>query len=167
MFGLNITELLVGALSFMGALTGAYFYGHSNGVDSERVVWQAKEIKDAQKADKALGAANKLAADATAKYAVIQQQMEVLQNANQTLVDNARRKLSVKRLRDPYSLASSCGQLPRTPTASGNPVINPAPGELSAELDQFLKQQAYEADTVAVYANTCHSWVMGLQGVKP
>lgn len=46
--GLNPWLLLSGALALAGLTGGAYLKGHSNGVDSERVVWQDKQVKATQ-----------------------------------------------------------------------------------------------------------------------
>ncbi|MFA5170440.1 MAG: hypothetical protein WC426_02660 [Sulfuriferula sp.] len=146
---------------------GAALYIHHDGYKSAKNEDAAVQLKVTQQADAALLAANTRAANLTAQYAQIQQKMETQANEDQKIIDTARQQLTaIKRLRDPYtSLADNC-KLSVSPTASSATPDDPAPGELSEQLTSFLEQQAYDADQVAVYAKTCHDWVVGLSVVK-
>ena len=166
MFGLNITELLVGALVFIGAITGAYFYGHSNGVDSERVVWQAKEIKATQEADKAL-------ADAQAKVNALQAQyannLAVISGNYQQELKNvsatkdrtiAALRAGAIRLRDPgthYTLDPN--PLPGTSTSPGR-CDGSSKGRLSDEIGEFLVSEASRADSIVDQLAACQAVII-------
>jgi hypothetical protein len=93
--------------------------------------------------------------------------METQANEDQKIIDTAHSQLiAIKRLRDPYaSLADNC-KLSVNPTTTSITTNNTAPGELSEQLTNFLEQQAYDADQVAVYAKTCHDWVAGLADIR-
>jgi hypothetical protein len=62
------------------------------------------------------------------------------------------------RLRDPGRRPSR-GCAEPTGASAGQPESQADSAELSAELTRFLVDQAYRADQVAVYAETCHRFV--------
>ena len=107
--------------------------------------------------------ANAKAAATNLRFDKYRQDAEVKNHENRIAIDTTRTQLAaVKRLRDPYRKPADCGGLPKTATAPSDPIDQTASGGLSEEFDGFLKQQAYEADQVAVYANTCHEWASQL-----
>lgn len=166
MFGLNITELLIGALVFVGALTGAYFYGHSNGVDSERVVWQAKEIKATQEADKALADAqdkvNSLQSQYANNLAVIsgnyQQELKNVSATKDRTI--AALRAGAIRLRDPgthYTLSPNA--LPGS-TAPTSGCDGQATSRLSDTTSEFLVREASHADAIVEQLNACQAVII-------
>ena len=151
---LNPYVLLVGVISLIGAISGAYFYGHSNGVDSERVVWQGKENKaliDVQAKLSTATAANTLAEH---KHAI---ELQHVSNVYQKeLIDVSAKKDAVIvalrtgaiRLRDPgtkYTLSPN--PLPGTSTGTSRCDGGPG-GELSNELAEYLASEASRADAI-------------------
>ena len=166
MFGLNITELLVGALVFIGALTGAYFYGHSNGVDSERVAWQAKEIKATQEADKALADAqdkvNSLQAQYANNLAVIsgnyQQELKNVSATKDRTI--AALRAGAIRLRDPgihYTLSPNPLSSSTAPASGCN---GQATSQLSDSASEFLVSEASRADQIAIQLQACQAVII-------
>lgn len=156
-------RLLIELIAALALVSGTAIYAHHDGYQSAKNEDAAVQLKVTQAADAALLAANTKAATLTAQYAQIQQKMETQSHADQKIIDATRAQLAtIKRLRDPYaSLADNCKLSTNSATASAT-ADDPASGELSAELTDFLEQQAYAADQVAVYAKTCHDWVAGL-----
>ncbi len=77
-----------------------------------------------------------------------------------------RTALDVVRLRDP-------GQRQRCPDSvskganTREPETAPDPGQLSAESTGFLRDQAWQADTVANYANECYRFMINNCGIAP
>lgn len=160
-------RLLIELGVVLALISGIAIYSHHAGYQSAKNEDAAIQLKATQAADAALLAANTRAAAITAQYAQLQQRTETQSHEDQKIIDTTRNQLAaIKRLRDPYaSLADNCKLSTGTATASA-PADDPAPGELSVELTDFLEQQAYAADQVAVYAKTCHDWVMGLIGIN-
>lgn len=156
-------ELLLG----MALVFGGTYYAYNSGYDAASNKAKAEQLEVARAANTALLAANAKAAAITAQYATLQQQIEVKAHEDQKIIDTTRRQLaSIVRLRDPgYRPASDC-KLPATTQAASAAADNPAPGDLSVEFSNFLKQQAYDADQVSIYAKTCHDWVVGLSEDK-
>jgi zona occludens toxin (predicted ATPase) len=157
-------RLMIEICAALALIFGAALYIHHDGYKSAKNEDAAIQLKATQAANAALLAANTRAANLTAQYAQIQQKMETQANEDQKIIDTAHSQLiAIKRLRDPYaSLADNC-KLSTHPTTASTTTDDPAPGELSEQLTNFLEQQAYEADKLAVYAKTCHDWVVGLQ----
>ena len=166
MFGLNITELLVGVLVFIGALTGAYFYGHSNGVDSERVVWQAKEIKATQEADKALADAqdkvNSLQAQYANNLAVIsgnyQQELKNVSATKDRTI--AALRAGAIRLRDPGTNYTLSPNPLSGSTATASRCDGKATGRLSDELKIFLVDEASRANSIVNQLTECQAIIV-------
>lgn len=77
-----------------------------------------------------------------------------------------RTALDVVRLRDP-------GQRQRCPDPvskganTREPETAPDPGQLSAESSKFLRDQAWQADTVANFANECYRFMINNCGISP
>ena len=159
----KILIIIIAVAALFGTVgTVAYNKGYSRASDAAA----ARELKIETASNKALQIANDIAVKTNEKFAEIQQNAEVKNHENQIIIDTTRTQLAaVKRLRDPYRKPADCGVLPKAATAASGTVDAAAPGELSEELSGFLKQQAYEADQVAVYAQTCHEWAMNL--VRP
>jgi hypothetical protein len=157
-------RLMIEICAALALIFGAALYIHHDGYKSAKNEDAAIQLKATQVANAVLFVVNTRVANLTAQYAQIQQKMETQANEDQKIIDAAYSQLiAIKRLRDPYaSLSDNCKLSTHPPTASTT-TDDPAPGELSEQLTNFLEQQAYEADQVAVYAKTCHDWVVGLQ----
>lgn len=107
--------------------------------------------------------ANAKAAATNVRFDKYRQDAEVKNYESQIAIDTTRTQLAaVKRLRDPYRKPADCGGLPKTAATAGDTVDQTPRGELSEEFDGFLKRQAYAADQVAIYAQTCHEWAVKL-----
>jgi hypothetical protein len=73
-------------------------------------------------------------------------------------------RLVTVRLRDPRSRQGCSNAMPAA-SDSGHPETEAADGaELSDELDQFIKSEAYRADQVAAYAETCYRFIQEQEG---
>lgn len=156
-------RLIIELMAGMALVFGGAYYAYNAGYDAASNKAKAEQLEVARAANTALLAANAKAAAITAQYATLQQQIEVKAHEDQKIIDTTRRQLaSIVRLRDHgYRPASDC-KLPGDTTTSGAAADETTPGDLSIELSDYLKQQAYDADQVAVYAQICHDWVMEL-----
>lgn len=163
--------ILLGAAGAALALSAGSFYaGHhwaTTQAEAERAKMVAAQLEVERVANKALTEANDRASKSDERFAKIQQDMEKKQHENQAIIDAAHKQLStIKRLRDPGSRSSDCGDLPKNTTAPGDPVDATPPGYLSDEFTEFLREQAYAADQVSVYAKTCHDWVVSIDAAE-
>jgi uncharacterized protein YlxW (UPF0749 family) len=70
-------------------------------------------------------------------------------------------RLATVRLRDPGSRQSCNNAVPATANSSQPETEAVDNAELSDELDQFIKSEAYRADQVAAYAETCYQFIKG------
>lgn len=162
--GIPTVYLLIGGAVLLGSWS---FYMDHRGYKRGYVIAENKaaavQLKAERASNMALAAANARAAKSDERFSAIQQDMEKKQHENQAIIDTTRKQLaSVKRLRDPGYRAASCGQLPKDAAAAGDITDATPSGYISDEFTEFLKQQAYAADQVAVYAKTCHDWVVSI-----
>jgi hypothetical protein len=73
-------------------------------------------------------------------------------------------RLTTVRLRDPGS-RQSCNNASAKNTDSGQPETETADyAELSTEFAEFVRSEAYRADQVAAYADTCYQFIKGQEG---
>lgn len=160
---MNPYFLLGSVIAFLLSGVGGYFYGHSQGVDSERVIWQGKEIKATQEViserDKAL--ADKETAEhahQAAMLAASRTYQEGLRNErakkDRAIADN---RAGTLRLRDPgakYALGPNPvpgdGPAARRCDAAGG-------ADLSSEAAEFLIGEASRADEVARQLTACQN----------
>lgn len=161
---LNPWVILAAVVALGAALTGSFFYGTSVGKAESDVTWQKREIEINRVATKTLLEANAKAAKSDARFAKIQQDAEKKHHENQLAINAARKQLdSVKRLRDPGYRPADCGRLPQDATTTSDITdATAAPGHLSSRFTEFLNGKFYSADQVAVYAKTCHDWVVSV-----
>lgn len=147
----------------VGALLGSHVYVYSMGKARERDAAAQVALVVERVATKALLEANARATASNARFAQIQQDTEKRYHENQIAIDAARKQLAdVKRLRDPGYRAADCRRLPQDTQAPGDTTDTASPGELSAEFTVFLRDQAYDADQVSIYAKACHDWAIGI-----
>ena len=159
----KIWIVVAAVAAMLGGITYSYSIVYDKGKLVQKNADAAEKLKVERAANLALAAANAKAEQSNAQFSKLQQDAEIQNHENQIIVNNARTQLaSIKRLRDPgHRTASGC-KLPENATATSVAIDQTAPAELSAELDGFLKQQAYAADQLAVYAQTCYEWSSGL-----
>ena len=142
---------------------GTYTYAQHRQYKYDEAAQSVKTLAIERAANKALQIANVIAVKSNERFAKIQQDAEVKNHESQIIIDTTRTQLAaVKRLLDPYRKPADCGGLPKDTAAPGDTVDATASGELSEQFSNYLKQQAYEADQVAVYANTCYEWASKL-----
>ena len=107
--------------------------------------------------------ANAKAAATNALFDQYRQTAEVKNHELQIEIDTTRTHLATRgKLRDPYRKPADCSGLSKDTATAGGVIDQTTSGGLSEELDGFLKRQAYEADQVAIYAQTCHEWIINL-----
>lgn len=142
---------------------GTYTVAQHRQFKYDEAAQAVKTLAVERAANKALQIANDIAVKSNERFAKIQQDAEVKNHESQIIIDTTRTQLAtIKRLRDPYRKPADCGGLSKDTTSPGIAIDQTTSGGLSEELDGFLKRQAYEADQVAVYANTCHEWASKL-----
>ena len=159
--------LVVGIAALIGGLLfGLYQTGYSKGHKHATDAANTEKLAIERASTKALLEANARAAASDARFAKIQQDTEKRHHENQLAIDDERKRLAAAgRLRDPGYRPANCRGLPQNTEAASDTTDTPAPGELSEEFTAFLRNEAYEADKVSVYAKTCHEWATGIQGV--
>lgn len=151
-------------LAVLVALAGSHTYAYVSGKGRAEDAAAKVQLQAERVATKALLEANARAAASDARFAQIQQETEKRHHENQLAIDAERKRLAAAgRLRDPGYRPADCRGLPENTEASGDTADTPTPGDLSEEFTAFLRNEAYEADKVAVYAKTCHEWVTGIQ----
>lgn len=162
--GIPTLYLLIGGVLAISA--GAVYMdhrGYKRGYVNMENKAAAAQLKAERASNKALAAANAKAAKSDERFSAIQQDMEKKQHENQAIIDTTRKQLaSIKRLRDPGYRVASCSELPKGAAASGGATDATSPGYISNEFTEFLQEQAYAADQVAVYAKTCHDWAVSI-----
>lgn len=150
--------------SVVAALAGSHTYVYTLGQSREKDAAAKVQLAAERVATKALLEANARAAQSDATFAKIQQDAEIKHHENQLAIDATRKQLAtVKRLRDPGYRPADCGRLPKNPEAPSDIIdAAAAPGHLSTGFTEFLNGKFYSADQVAVYAKTCHDWVVSV-----
>ena len=155
-----ILAYFVVASSIIG---GTYTYAQHRQFKYDEAAQAVKTLAIERAANKKVAEANIKAETTNVLFNQYRQNAEIKNHEAQIVIDTTRTELaSVKRLRDPYSKPASCSGLPKDTAATRDTPSQATPSELSEEFSGFLKQQAYEADQVAVYATTCHEWAMQL-----
>lgn len=145
-------------LAWISSITGAYFYGHSNGVDGERVKWQQQHIDDTARYNALLISTlgkyrdleNKRATDTAKLELDAKLRIKEVSNAKDKIINDLR--TGTIKLRDQYATAKTCSAgVPETSTSDDTE----RGSELSSELSQFLVSEASRADQVVVKLNQC------------
>ena len=128
-----------------------------------------------------IAAANQLVAE-TNKVLTAERVQKDLSNALETQHNSAKEQIQTEQatnrrlaselsgLRDKGRRASRCPAVPATGSTAASADESTDDAYLSNEAAEFLLGLAYDADEVAVYAQTCHEWIMQRQaqgeGVK-
>jgi hypothetical protein len=96
------------------------------------------------------------------KAATLNQQLELSHHEANTKIDQLNRSLKSSRLRDPFGSGCSSNSAKAEGSSASNPNGEAASGELSAEFVEFLTSEAYRADQISNYADTCHAYIQRL-----
>jgi len=145
-------------LAWVSSIAGTAIYFRSQGIDSERVVWQAKQADDTarfnalliQTQGKYRALENKRAEDAANRDLEAKKQLKEVSNVKDRIIADLRS--NVISLRDPYANTKACsGGLPKTSTSE----LPEAGNELSKEFAEFLINEAYRADGIVIQLNSC------------
>ena len=148
--------LLCATLFYVASIASSYWYGHSSGVNKERVVWQQKEREQETRYNALLISTqakyreleNKRATDAADLSNKYQTEKKTYEKDADTRVANA------GKLRDKYARAKTCGN--DLPTIGPDPIgVAEAGAELSDQSTQFLLDQAKSADNTVILLNRC------------
>lgn len=95
----------------------------------------------------------------------INNQLDKEHEENTRDIINLHDQLSTVRLRDPGHRPSCPGSVP-TSDSAGHAEDSTGSAELSAELENFLRDQSFAADQVAEYAQECFKFVQSNCGIE-
>jgi hypothetical protein len=164
---MNPWAILITVGVVIGALTGTYLKGHSNGEASKQAEWDASTLKierDAReakdKADAEARAKEKAMADAKDR---VQKELDDANKQNFGLrIANGRLVAAHGGLYDKNGKPVPGGEVRGNTSPTPGP-DGPTPGcRLSEQVTQGLLDLALDADRVAAYADACHTWVLSI-----
>ena len=128
-------------------------------------MWSARDLEQKLDAAKMVQKATAKTLESERKNAELAQTLEVnhvqsQQQLDKALADNRRLARELGGLRDPGRRP-----VPEGSNASSELACGAAPAQLSDEATEFLLGFAHDADQVAQYAETCHTWIERVRGL--
>jgi len=145
-----IACVICAALTF--ALTSQY----------KTAIFNAKIADLKADASKTLATETEKVLIAERKAATLNQQLELSHHEANTKIDQLNRSLKSSRLRDPFGSGCSSNSAKAEGSSASNPAFEAAAGELSEQFIEFLSSEAYRADQLSNYAETCHAYIKRL-----
>lgn len=170
MFGLNPWVILAATFIFLGAVSGAYLKGHSNGVDTTTAKYEAALAKQRDEANAMLLASKDAALTKEREYNALKDKVEK-ENVEANTRINGLRIANGRLVAAAGGLFDRNGR-PRGPSGGdGSSADSPAPGvsagpaagcSLSQQITDDLLDLARDADAVLNVARTCRAWALGI-----
>jgi hypothetical protein len=125
-------------------------------------IWGAKIDRLNAEASQKLASVTDKVLMAERESAKLNQKLELEHNESLNKIASLNASLKSVRLHDPFKRGGSCTSTETTSASTDNIVIETDNGQLSDELTEFLVGEAYRADQVSAYADSCHAYITSL-----
>jgi hypothetical protein len=154
----NPWVILALLIVFIGGVTVAYFKGHDDGTDAERIRWELATEKQKKEAAATLAAETAKVLDLERKYSALSAELDKKDRDHAQALDRAysdARAAAVRAggLRDPGARRGCGGDRPQGAASTAPGGAEPAPaggGALSEAAEQFLFDFARKADQLSL-----------------
>jgi hypothetical protein len=125
-------------------------------------IFNAKIADLKSQASKTLSDETEKVLNAERKAAKLNQELEISHHEANTKIDQLNRSLKSSKLRDPFGSGCGSNSAKAEGSSASNPAFEAAAGELSEQFIEFLSSEAYRADQLSNYAETCHAYIKRL-----
>ena len=125
-------------------------------------IFNAKIADLKAEASRTLASETEKVLQAERKAVKLNQELELTHHEANTKINQLNRFLKSVRLHDPFRSGCGGNSAEASQSSAGGAIGEASNGELSEQFAEFLTAEAYRADQISTYADTCHAYIMRL-----